>query len=362
MTALATAIVTAKPREKAGARTGARYAFQAHVSLAKVLDLHKAGGDYRAVFDHFDDLTLLDSSTLPSHAEFFQIKGKESGDWTAANFCAVGKDTPRTIVGKMFHHTTVFGAAVKSATFLTNAAFKFELASGKRSTPDHVNISLADLGPKDKARLAAALELDFPSPRSPDESALIVFSRTNVPVKGYDLLLKGRLVDLLDGTDGVGVNAAYRTIIEDITAKANDTTECSSLEEVFAHKSLGRGDIQKVLDAAAARDSILDNSAWAVVDNELVADGRSYRDRLRIRTATVEYLRNRSKRVREATAFSAAAKLAVNQVGDAMDQAQGVLDAANAIRHVIPAIDLPPYEPLDLEAALLAEAFEALNG
>lgn len=360
MTALATAIVKAKPREKAGARTGARYAFQAHVSLAKVLDLHAVGVDYRAVFDHFDDLTLLDNSTLPNHAAFFQIKGKEGGDWTAASFCTVAKDTPRTIIGKMFHHTTVFGSAVKSATFLTNAAFKFELATGKKSTPDHVSIPLADLGAKDKARLAAALELDFPSPRSPDENALIIFARTNVPVKGYDLLLKGRLVDLLDGTDGVAVNAAYRTIIEDITAKANDTTECSSLEEVFAHKSLGRGDIQKVLDAAATRDSILDS--WAVVDDELAADGRSYRDRIRLKTATVEYIRDRSKRVREATALSAAAKLAATQAGDAVDQAQGVLDAVSAIRQAIPAADLASYDPLVLEGALIAEAFEALNG
>ena len=153
MSALATAIVKAKPREKAGARTGARYAFQAHVSLAKLLDLHEGGIDYRAIFDHFDDLAILDSSAMPSLADFFQIKGKESGAWTAATLCAVSKESPGTTVGKMFHHTTIFGAAVNSATFLTNAPFRFELAGGAKSTPDHVKIPLTGLGPKDRARI-----------------------------------------------------------------------------------------------------------------------------------------------------------------------------------------------------------------
>ena len=153
MSALATAIVKAKPREKAGARTGARYAFQAHVSLAKLLDLHEGGIDYRAIFDHFDDLAILDSSAMPSLADFFQIKGKKSGAWTAATLCAVSKESPGTTVGKMFHHTTIFGAAVNSATFLTNAPFRFELAGGAKSTPDHVKIPLTGLGPKDRARI-----------------------------------------------------------------------------------------------------------------------------------------------------------------------------------------------------------------
>lgn len=360
MTALAKAIVTAKPREKAGARTGARYAFQAHVSLAKLLDLHENGLDYRAIFDHFDDLTILDSSGPPSLADFFQIKGKETGKWTAASFCAVAKDTPRTIVGKLFHHTTNFGVMVNSATFLSNAPFDFELVGGTKSTPDHTHIPLSDLGPKDKSRLSAALDLDFPSPRCPDESTVIVFARTNVPVKGYDLLVKGKLVDLLDGKDGVVIGAAYRTLIEDIAAKANDTTECGSLDEVFAHKSLSRDDIQSVLDAATSRDSILDS--WAVIDDELKAGGRSYADRIRLKTATVEYLRARSKRVREITALAAATKLAGAAAKESVLQASGLVEAANVIRAAVPEMDLVAHEPLLLDAAFLAEAFEVLNG
>src|ERR1700733_9246259 len=33
----------------------ARYGFQVHASILKMLDLHQTGNDYRAVFDHFDE-------------------------------------------------------------------------------------------------------------------------------------------------------------------------------------------------------------------------------------------------------------------------------------------------------------------
>lgn len=360
MTALATAIVKVKPRERAGARTGARYAFQAHVSLAKLLDLHEVGSDYRAIFDLFDDLTILDNAAIPAIADFFQIKGKETGVWTAARLCKPSKDAPRTTVGKMFHHATIFGSAVNSATFLTNAPFKFELADGGKSTPDHVNIALTDLGPNDRARISAALDLDFPPPRSPDESTVIAFARTSVPVKGYDLLLKGRLVDFLNGKDGVVVGAAYRTLVEEISAKANDTTEYDTLEKVFLYKSLCRADVQLVLDAATKHDSILDN--WYVVDDELKAANYTYSERIKIKTATVEYIRDRSKRVGAITALSIAVKLGAAQAVQNVAQATGLLQAANALREAVPESDLAPHPELVLQSALLVEAFEVVNG
>jgi hypothetical protein len=229
MTELTIALVTARPREKAGARTGARYAFQLHVSLAKVLEIHQAGVDYRAVFDHFDDLAILKDSANPDQVEFFQIKGKQQGCWTAANLCVLGNEVPRTTVGKMYHHTKIFGSAVAGCVFLTNAPFKFTLSDGTKTGPDHIKISYASVGSKDTARFAAALEPDFPSPRSPTEDSVLRFERTDVPVNGYDLVLKGKLVDIVENKDGVAVGALYRTFVEDITTKANDTTECTCL-------------------------------------------------------------------------------------------------------------------------------------
>ena len=358
MTELTTTLVTTKPREKAGPRTGARYAFQAHVSLAKVLKIHETGVDYRAVFDHFDDLAILNATDNPDQVEFFQIKGKQQGGWTAASLCALGSEVPRTIVGKMYHHTKDFGSALAGCVFLTNAPFQFTLADGTKTSPDHVKVEYATIGSKDRARFAAALEPDFPSPRSPTEDQVLRFERTDVPVNGYDVFLKGKLVDVVETKEGIAVAALYRTLVEDITARANDTTECTCLSDVFVHKSLARQDFEAAFVAAERRRGILDN--WGVVDGELKEAGRGSIARIRAQTAMVEYLRDRSKRVREAEALAADVSHAYQQVEDAIQRCDNLLGAAELVRTVLPAS--PSHEPDKVEAAILMELYERLNG
>jgi hypothetical protein len=361
MTGLASAIIAVKPREKAGALTGARYAFQAHVSLAKILDLHEAASDYRAVFDHFDDLTILsDASNAPATADFYQIKGKAAGNWTAAALCSPSGAAPQTIVGKMYHHTVGFGAGVNSCTFVTNAPFAFVLADGEKTTPDHVTVTYASLGTNDQAQFKAALDLDFKAPRSPDESAVIRFERTGVPTKDYDTFLKGRLVDFLPEDGEIAVAPLYRILIADIVAKANDTTECDGLTAVFVNKSLSRDDLESALSASTTRRSVLDH--WSVVDDELKTALRSSRTRVELKTAVIAYLAGRSKRSPEATAFAAAATSAAANIAAGLGATDSLLAAADLLKAATTLPPIVPYVGVDLEAAFLVEAFEAEHG
>jgi Cap4, dsDNA endonuclease domain len=82
MTNLLTAVSSAKPREKSGAHTMARYGFQVHASILKMLELHQSGNDYRAVFDHFDDLMVFDKADYPENVDFYQIKSLNKGSWS----------------------------------------------------------------------------------------------------------------------------------------------------------------------------------------------------------------------------------------------------------------------------------------
>ena len=165
MTQLAAALDAVTPREKSGSTTSSRFAFQAHVSLAKMLDLHEAGTDFRALLDYYDDLTILsDSSPSPAGAAFFQIKGMKSGSWTPARLVKAEGKAPQTIVGKMYHHTVGFGSSVTACTFVSNAPFSFTLSDGKPTTVDNVAIAFTALSSKDQSSLKKALDLDFKPP------------------------------------------------------------------------------------------------------------------------------------------------------------------------------------------------------
>ncbi len=156
------------------------------------------------------------------------------------------------------------------------------------------------------------------------------------------------------------VGALYRTLVEDITKRANDTTECMCLSDVFAHKSLSRKDFEAAFTAAETRRGILDN--WAIVDDELKAAGRPSLARIKAQTATVEYLRDRSKRVHEAEVLAEDVHKAAEQVKDDLKGCDSLLAGADLVRTVLTVSEPGVHEPAKVEAAILIELYEALNG
>ncbi|MBR0670555.1 dsDNA nuclease domain-containing protein [Neoroseomonas soli] len=360
MTAHASVILQAQPREKAGARTGARFAFQVHASLEKLLELHEAGHDYRALFDHFDDLTIMVGSGEPTGLRLYQIKGREPGPWKPGNLCVASGDAPRTTIGKMYHHTVAFGGQVEAAIFLTNAPFEFNLAAGGLSTPDHMAIAYPELAAKAKATFAKALEPDFPSPRTPDEGNIIHFERTRVPLHSYDTYMRGRLIELFSDLPGPAIAPLYRTLVADVTAKSNDTTVCATIDELYGRKGLCRGDVDNVLAAAQKHRNILDH--WGSVEQELTAAGQALPARLRLQNTIATYLRNRSKRTPATTKLHAALKHAAATASCSLLSAATLIDAAALLAGQVDPDLKAAYDDLTWEAALLVEAFDAVNG
>jgi hypothetical protein len=160
-----------KPREKAGAQTASRFEFQANFSILKMLELHEAGFDFRALFDHFDDLSILNSSTDPSGISFFQIKGRSNEQsWTIKQIAKEDKGAtpPRSIVGKMYKNAADFSTATDRIVFASNASFALRLKDETKTNADNHAIAGRDLHPSELQLIDAALEVDFPSPRKPD--------------------------------------------------------------------------------------------------------------------------------------------------------------------------------------------------
>src|SRR5882757_7602441 len=125
MTNLLTAVSSAKPREKSGASTMARYGFQVHASILKMLDLHQAGNDCRAVFDHFDDLMVFDKADQPENVEFYQIKSQSSGPWSLKDMVRKQGEAlpPATFLGRLHHHMGAFGQILTRLGFMSNMGF-----------------------------------------------------------------------------------------------------------------------------------------------------------------------------------------------------------------------------------------------
>jgi hypothetical protein len=217
-----------------------------------------------------------------------------------------------------------------------------------------------DLATAVTAAFAKALEPDFPSPRTPHEGDIIRFERTRVPLVGYDTFVKGRLIEMFGDLPGSAIAPLYRTLVAEITAKSNDTTVCATIEDLYARKSLCRGDLEHVLSEAETHRNILGH--WDSVDVELKVLGRSLPARLKARIAVTNYLRDRSKRMPQAFALHGTLKQAAAAAACIVSGAATLCDAAAQLEDQVDPNLKAAYDDSTWEAALLVEAFDAVNG
>ena len=112
-----------RPRESSGSRSSNRFDFQKDWALCHLLQVHESGNDYVLVFEHHDDLIVLDCEMAPTLVDFFQVKTRDSGSWsvqTLLHRTKGQKDPSFSILGKLYDNRLRFadrrGRLVWSAT------------------------------------------------------------------------------------------------------------------------------------------------------------------------------------------------------------------------------------------------------
>jgi Cap4, dsDNA endonuclease domain len=358
MTGLLQVVASAKPREKAGAHTMARYGFQVHVSILKMLELHRSGSDYRAAFDHFDDLMVFDKADQPEEVAFFQIKSQTDGAWTLKQMTRKqGKGKPPvTFLGRLHHHMATFGQMVTRLGFVSNLAFRLKLPDETETTPDHHVIRSTDLHSSEIAALKAAVTKDAAKPPTVDGSHLFVFERT-IGLMDQDGTVKGRILDFVNEREGssdhIPLISLYETLRGSVLTKSSVTQEFTTTAEFYDRKTLCRADIEAMFWRATAGKRFHDN--WQTIQRDLIGVGMNTRDIVRLQNSAIRYINARAAGESGATAFNAAAHNAI-----AMHQAD--FDACSSVPEIADRLD--KWAPSDYEhrhGALYVEAFEAME-
>src|ERR1700730_5948168 len=70
------------PRDLSGSTVSDRFTYQHTWALCHLLELHISGKDYVVIFDHHEDVAVLDAEENPTSLHGYQIKTKESGNYT----------------------------------------------------------------------------------------------------------------------------------------------------------------------------------------------------------------------------------------------------------------------------------------
>jgi hypothetical protein len=135
---------------------------------------------------------------------------------------------------------------------------------------------------------------------------------------------------------------------------------CHRIADVFARKTMSRSDFEAVLGAAYKRNNVLEN--WGVVDDELKQSDFTPTARIKLKTATVEYLMGRSKGSPRFILLSETVRATLETITNAVVASESLLPAMSLIRDVLPQSILSGFDKFQIKAALLTEAYEAIHG
>jgi len=341
----------------------ARYAYQAHFGILKIFELHIAGKDYRAVFDFLDDFMVLNSSSTPTSMCLFQLKTKAKGQWTSSSLSRRGKtgDLPRSFVGRMYYPITTMHAFIETISFVSNAPFDVQLASGKKSGSEDVRISGDELHSSEIAVFDKAIDADYPTSTRVNYKDKFVLEQCSLGLVDQDAMVIGQLVKHIEAAVGVTdppVQAMYSTLVaKAIALTGNSATSFPDEASFYQRKTIGRDEINDLLKAVAARKGFLTN--WSLVEAELLTAGKKTREIVALKSEAVRYLGGKSSGERDATTFARAASALAGS-----DHAVGKMDSVLEIAALLEgnlASTCPSWSPDQRKGACLVEGYEALN-
>lgn len=268
-------LASLKPRDLSGARASNRLTFQKDWSLVLLMHLHEKGDDYLLLLDYHDDVVVVDSSSNPQTASFFQIKTNKGGNWTLTQLTKrpKGKSGPLpSHMGKLWGHQVSFASAECFCYFVTNGMFPFCPSASSDELGE--NTACQQLGPDDYLELAQAIKTELQLSADPDLKNRLTFVRTPISVTEHALHVSGKLTSFIAKRHPTGkflAAAAYRAIADEIGRRVDREGSFATFEILCAHKGLSRTEFEGMLQAVGARDDL--DAAWSRYEVQLIKDG-----------------------------------------------------------------------------------------
>lgn len=296
------ALVGRAPSEFGGQRATNRLNYQRDWTFSLLLKLHLADEDYLIVCDYHDDVLLLNGSTNPSRIDFFQIKTAQRKSWTISSLLQQdpGKDGPLpSILGKMYKHRINFSTLVGSSHLVSNQAFNVTLTEDPKSI-DRTVFTAAAIDSSEKQKIVALLKTELRMTADPIVDASLVFSVSDLSIRGHEEQVKGKLSDFLESRDAARtypIGALYRVIADHIAKCIGHESACTNVVDLIGLKSISRSFFEKMMaDCLAAADNIDPDKLKRDYENILREESIPLLESRRMRKAFERFLLERLDR------------------------------------------------------------------
>ncbi|MBL8597788.1 MAG: DUF4297 domain-containing protein [Devosia sp.] len=275
-------LLTVPQREDGGRTAYDRFEYQTAWGISKLLDLHIAGKNYAVGFEFQDDIISLDDAHSPSKAVFYQVKTKETGDWSFAKITArtSSKGVKKSsFAGRMFDHVLRFGAVVEKLVFVSNQCMPEVIV-----VHGECEFSIADK--KKIETFVANLVAENGAFKDPDHTSLFFFAFSDLNLSNYDHAILGRITDFLDQEVGSHVppKAFALALRQECRQRSRSLADVSSFEGLTSSKFVTRDDMLNWLAQAKDRHDRRPEWGWVSVELDL-----PYAEKVRIERAWRDY-------------------------------------------------------------------------
>lgn len=352
-------LATKAPRETAGSDTIRAFDFQMHVSMAKILERHQTPGPYLALFDHADDLVLVEGDLAKPDVSFYQMKSSEDAAWTPARLAkrAARGDLPRSIIGKAFYNIVQYGPDIVRASIISNQPLHAGLATGGTVKPSDGEFSFSLLAEDEFAKLTSAINLDFPAGIDSSKLPLLTYERVPFDLMSFRDTVVGRVASFIDATSpemSLIVKPVYDSIYVEVTRCSGHKSKAATFAELTKLKAITRAHLDDLIDRVRRRQAT-PVEWWSMVEHELSGGGFSAMRLQRLRNGCLAYWRARERGTAAASSVSEAIRLAIDD-GTGLDP-DSLLLSAVYLTAKMPAQNLSGH-PFDVEAAMIVELME----
>ena len=282
-------IVNIRPREKSGSISGSRFDFQKDWSICQLIQQHESSSDYLIIFDWHEDLIIMDSEYNPNKVAFYQIKGKQSGNWTITMLIKSHNDSKGSpllsIIGKLYDCKSKFEMETTSLNFVSNARF-FVTLDDSSSSLSRDDICIIELAKSEKDRIKSKLNSEHNLSSAPIFEDITFLKVLDLSLSDSSTHTKGKIANFLDvivPAKKFHVPSVYRMLFDEIKRRATYHKDILTYEDLIANKGIGRSKFEKIIQATCI-DKDYDD-IWNRAENLLYSDGLNFNDTRKLKNA-----------------------------------------------------------------------------
>lgn len=278
-------IIKLKPREESGSKTARKYTFQKDLSLYLLLTIHEKREDYVFLFDFHDDLVVLDSENNPKKIDFYQIKSKDSGNWTVKALTKKEKDK-LSITGKLYLNKLNFNENTNSLNFISNSSFSFKkLANGEESLK-RSKIKADELEESVFKELEDSIKNEHKISKT-EFRKLTNFQVTKLSNKDSSTHCLGelsKLINKINPENSINPELAYKQVFNEVSRQTENTfgdKSTANLKELIDIKGISKRQFIEFLEKAGLYKSV--QQEWNEIKVSLESCGIGHIDLMKFK-------------------------------------------------------------------------------